>query len=155
MSHIFSLVHLVSNYVQFSAWFSMVSYVQDYYGICLEPPSSMQFCSEFYRVFFSHRYSPKKLKYGKPRLGESTWSQIGLDTPNLAQIHLTQPRLTFLYLELLGGVPVKKTPCIMGKQLQYRVFFLTGTPPKSSEYKKVNLGQVRCIQADLRQRRFT
>ena len=26
-----------------------------------------------------------------------------------------------------------------GKWL-YRVFFLTGTPPKSSEYKKVNLG---------------
>ena len=25
-----------------------------------------------------------------------------------AQIHLTLPRLTFLYLELLGGVPVKK-----------------------------------------------
>ena len=25
-----------------------------------------------YRVFFSHWYSPKKLKYGKPRLGEST-----------------------------------------------------------------------------------
>ena len=27
----------------------------------------------------------------------------------------------------------------------YRVFFLTGTPPKSSKYKKVNLGWVRCI----------
>ena len=25
-----------------------------------------------YRVFFSHLYPPKKLKYGKPRLGEST-----------------------------------------------------------------------------------
>ena len=25
-----------------------------------------------YRVFFSHWYPPKKLKYGKPRLGEST-----------------------------------------------------------------------------------
>ena len=27
----------------------------------------------------------------------------------------------------------------------YRVFFLTGTPPKNSKYKKVNLGKVRCI----------
>ena len=26
----------------------------------------------------------KKLKYGKPRLGESTLTWIGLDTPNLA-----------------------------------------------------------------------
>ena len=25
-----------------------------------------------YRVFFSYWYPPKKLKYGKPRLGEST-----------------------------------------------------------------------------------
>ena len=53
-----------------------------------------------YRVFF-HWYPPKKLKYGKPRLGESTLTQIGQDTPNLAQIN-------FLYLELLGGGPVKK-----------------------------------------------
>ena len=37
--------------------------------------------------------SPKKLKYGKPRLGESTLTQIVLDTLNL------QPRLTFLYLD--------------------------------------------------------
>ena len=34
--------------------------------------------------FFSHWYPPKKLKYGKPRLGESTLTLIGLDTPNLA-----------------------------------------------------------------------
>ena len=27
-----------------------------------------------YRVFFSHLYPPKKLEYGKPRLGESTWT---------------------------------------------------------------------------------
>ena len=33
-----------------------------------------------------------------------------------AEIHLTEPRLTFLYFELLGGVPVKKkTPCIFPK----------------------------------------
>ena len=25
------------------------------------------------------------------------------------------------------------------------MFFLTGTPPKNSKYKKVNLGKVRCI----------
>ena len=28
------------------------------------------------------------------------------------------------------------------KSLLYRVFFLTGTPPKSSKYKKINLGPV-------------
>ena len=33
--------------------------------------------------------------------------------------------------------------------------FLTGTPPKNCKCKKVNLGQVRCIQADLRRHRFT
>ena len=32
---------------------------------------------------FFHWYPPKKLKYGKPRLGESTLTKIGLDTPNL------------------------------------------------------------------------
>ena len=32
---------------------------------------------------------PKKLKYGKPRLGESTLTQIVLDTPNLAQIYFS------------------------------------------------------------------
>ena len=39
-------------------------------------------------------------------------------------------------------------------KVKYRVFF-TGPPPKMSQYRKVNLGQVRCIWADLRQRRFT
>ena len=34
--------------------------------------------------FFSHWYSPKKLKYGEPRLGESMLTQIILDIPNLA-----------------------------------------------------------------------
>ena len=38
--------------------------------------------------------------------------QVNLRRRRSAQIHLTQPRLTFLDLELLGGVPVKKTPCI-------------------------------------------
>ena len=33
-------------------------------------------------------YPPKKLKYGKPRLGESTLTQIVLDTPHPAQIDL-------------------------------------------------------------------
>ena len=28
--------------------------------------------ADIYRVFFLHWASPKKLKYGKPRLGEST-----------------------------------------------------------------------------------
>ena len=34
--------------------------------------------------------------------------QVNLRWRRSAKIHLTQPRLTFLYLELLGGVPVKK-----------------------------------------------
>ena len=37
-----------------------------------------------YRVIFFNWYPPKKLKYGKPRLGESMLMSIGLDTPNLA-----------------------------------------------------------------------
>ena len=37
--------------------------------------------------FFLHWYPPKKLKYGKPRLGECTLTSIGLDTPNLAYIN--------------------------------------------------------------------
>ena len=37
-------------------------------------------------VFFNW-YLPKKLKYGKPRLGVSTLTLIGRDTPNLAQIN--------------------------------------------------------------------
>jgi len=42
------------------------------------------------RVFFCDWCPPKKLKYGKPRLCESTSTLIVLDTPNLV-------RLTFLY----------------------------------------------------------
>ena len=41
-------------------------------------------------------YPPKKLKYGKPRLGESTATEIGLDTPNLAEIN-------FFVLKILRG----------------------------------------------------
>ena len=33
---------------------------------------------------FFNWYPPKKLKYGNPRLGVSTLTYIGLDTPNLA-----------------------------------------------------------------------
>ena len=90
------------------------------YWLLDEPPAPPALSTAYHlpsiqRVFFSLApsiqrvifvftgYPPKKIKYGKPRLGESTLTQIGLDTPNL-----TQPRLTFLYLELLGGVPVKK-----------------------------------------------
>ena len=47
---------------------------------------------------FLHWASPKK--YGKPRLGESTLTQLVLDTPN------QQPGPTFLYFELLRGGPV-------------------------------------------------
>ena len=31
------------------------------------------------------------------------------------------------------------------KDLVYRVFFSTGPPPKSSKYRKVDQGYVRCI----------
>ena len=60
-------------------------------------------------VFF-HWYPPKKSKYGKPRLGESTLTQIGLDTPNLAQIK-------FLYFELVMGVPVKKNSLYINRSM--------------------------------------
>ena len=39
---------------------------------------------EKYAGWFFSMVPPKKLKYGKPRLGESTLTYIGLDTPNLA-----------------------------------------------------------------------
>ena len=51
---------------------------------------------------FCNWYPPKKLKYGKPRLGESMLTQIGLDTPNLAQINF------FVLGTFRGGVPVRK-----------------------------------------------
>ena len=54
---------------------------------------------------FFNWYPPKKLKYRKPRLGESTLTLIGLDTPNIALINL-------FVLRIFRGVPVKKTPCI-------------------------------------------
>ena len=49
---------------------------------------------------------PKKLKYGKPRLGEPTSTQIAPDTPNLAQIYF------FVLRTFWGGTSHKKTPCI-------------------------------------------
>ena len=69
---------------------------------------------------FFNWYPPKKLKYGKPRLGESTLTQNGLDTPNLAQIN----------------------------------FFVLGTFPKIHHFWRCH-PSLRCIQADLRRRRFT
>ena len=41
------------------------------------------------------------------------------------------------------------------KQLPITGCFFHWAPPKISKYRKVNQGQVRCIQDDLRQRRFT
>ena len=38
--------------------------------------------------------------------------QVNLRRRRSAQIHLTQLRLTFLYLDILGGYQLKKTPCI-------------------------------------------
>ena len=55
---------------------------------------------------FFHWYPAKKLKYGKPRSGESTLTQIGLDTPNLALAQINFP-----VLRTFRGLLVKKTPC--------------------------------------------
>ena len=45
---------------------------------------SFLFFKSFIQGVFFHWYPPKKLKYVKPRLGESTLTKIGLDTPSLA-----------------------------------------------------------------------
>ena len=42
-----------------------------------------------YTGCFLHWASPKKLKYVKLRLGESTLTKIVLDTPNLDKINLS------------------------------------------------------------------
>ena len=55
---------------------------------------------------FFNWYPPKKLTCGKPRFNR--WIYVGVDWPRYTFRVRTQPRLTFLYLELLGGVPVKK-----------------------------------------------
>ena len=47
---------------------------------------------------------------GTPLRSMENLGQVNLRRRRSAQIHLTQPRLTFLYLEFLGGVPVKKHP---------------------------------------------
>ena len=48
---------------------------------------------------------------------------------------------------LLTELEATKTGChISRSHHKYRVFFFfTGPPPKMSKYRKVNLGQVRCI----------
>ena len=51
------------------------------------------------RCFAPFNMVQQLLMCGKPGLGEST----------LTKIHITQPRSTCLYLELLGGGPVKNT----------------------------------------------
>ena len=53
---------------------------------CTSNEPAFNFISHIQGVFF-HWYPPKRLKYGKSRLGESTLTYIGLDTPNLAQIN--------------------------------------------------------------------
>ena len=46
---------------------------------------------------------------GTPLKSMENLGQVNLRRRRSAQIHLTQPRLTFLYLGILGGVPVKNT----------------------------------------------
>ena len=60
---------------------------------------------------FFHWASPKKLKYGKRRLGESTLTQIVLDTSNLAQIN-------FSVLRTFRGRTSEKTACMMMMKIQ-------------------------------------
>ena len=55
-------------------------------------------------MFFFTGTPPKKFKYGKPRLGESTLTKIVLDTPNLAWINF------FVLGTFLGGTSEKKHP---------------------------------------------
>ena len=70
-------------------------------------PALLRSClGVFYVQFFSFLQwaSPKKLKYGKLRLGETVLMQTVLDTPDLTYINLSV---------LLEEGPVKqKTPCI-------------------------------------------
>ena len=47
-------------------------------------PNTALYGIQYIQGVFLNWYPPKKLKYGKPRLGESTLTYIGLDTPNLA-----------------------------------------------------------------------
>ena len=63
----------------------------------LKPLQMYLYIRVIYRVFF-FTGTPKKLKYGKPRLGES-----------------------MLNLELLGGVPVNKTPCMSKVREPFRI----------------------------------
>ena len=55
-----------------------------------------------YRVFFNW-CPPKKLKYGKPRLGVSRTIYVDVDSPNLGSRHFN----------FLGGHQLKKTPCMI------------------------------------------
>ena len=79
------------------------------------------------------------LKYVKPRLGESTLTKI---------VHLTSPRLTFLYLELLrGGTSEEKNlfdDCIEAKGPNSR---LTGhQKSKHCQYKPASKHKYICHQ---------
>ena len=60
--------------------------LQSFYGNSSKLPGLVVLKDHIQGVFLNW-YPPKKLKYVKPRLGESTLTQIGLDTPNLAQIN--------------------------------------------------------------------
>ena len=48
--------------------------------------------------------------------------QVNLRRRRSSQIHLTQPRLTFLYLEFLWGVPVKKNTLYNNSKQTFQSF---------------------------------
>ena len=95
--------------------------------------------------FFLH-WSPKKFKYGKCRLGESTLTQILLDTPNLAQID---------FFVLIGGGPMKKNTlyhvcykiiCFLGYlafSLSMRSSKLSSSPCWNLQVKYPNTQEIR------------
>jgi len=73
---------------------------------------------------------------------------IGVEIKNKLNCSWMVWRSSYLNLSLTWQfVELEYEPILLGDSfsLLYRVFFLTGTPPKNSKYKKVNLGKVRCI----------
>ena len=58
-------------------------------------------------------------------------------TLKIPQDFISEMKEAFRYFDKVGN-----RGSILGSVVYYRVFFLTGTPPKSSKYKKVNLGRL-------------
>ena len=83
--------------------------------------------AHIYRVFFFTGPPPKKSKYGKPRLGNR------LSVSRMSKIHLTSSNLGFPYFNLLGGGPVKKTPCMFHHIIHINRMKIKGKDKRYSE----------------------